>query len=416
MIEYNRFVLPNGLRVIHHQDPDSTVVVLNTLFNVGARDEESSRTGFAHLFEHLMFGGSKNVSSYDKSVERAGGSNNAFTNNEYTNYYITVPAENVETAFWLESDRMFLLDINDKSLEVQRGVVIEEFKQRCFSAPFGLLWHHVRSLVYKQSPYRWPTIGEDISHIENATLEDVAAFYQKHYHPANAILCVAGQITLEETKALCEKWYANIPSAGAVNLNQYNPEPEQEERRFLSETDLSPNPAVFLVWRGPAFSNPDSAALELFADLLGGSEISPLYVRLVKETALFNDAACFYMRGVGEGLFMLYGILNDGKTQEEGEAALLEVFQEALSGKLFTERDMERVKNKATTALLFEKASLINRAQKLCYFENLGHLEAVEEENNQYREVSLHHMLNTATATFKQDKVSVLYYSPNQSA
>ena len=188
MISYNRFVLPNGLRVIHHHDPDSTVVILNTLFNVGARDEQPDRTGFAHLFEHLMFGGSINISEYDKAVERAGGSNNAFTNNEYTNYYITVPAENAETAFWLESDRMLQLDFSERSLEVQRGVVIEEFKQRCFNAPFGQLWHHLRSLLYKNSSYRWPTIGLEISHIETATLADVESFYYKHYHPANAVM------------------------------------------------------------------------------------------------------------------------------------------------------------------------------------------------------------------------------------
>lgn len=416
MISYNRFVLPNGLRVIHHHDPDSTVVVLNTLFNVGARDESPEKTGFAHLFEHLMFGGSINIASYDKAVEHAGGSNNAFTNNEYTNYYITVPAENVETAFWLESDRMLQLDFSPKSLEVQRGVVIEEFKQRCFNAPFGQLWHHVRGLLYRESPYRWPTIGLEISHIEDATLADVEDFYNTHYHPSNAILCVAGQISLEETQRLCEKWYGDISRKGIVNQNSYTEEPAQTERRFLHTYDLSPNPAVFITWRGPVFSDPESSGLELFADLLGGSEISPLYVELVKNKQKFNVAECFYMRGIGEGLFVLYGILNEGVSHEEGEQELLDVLNRGINGGLFTERSMEMVKNKATTSLLFEKSTLINRAQKLCFFENIGNLKGIDAENDQYRQWSLKDMLNKAAATFKPEQASVLYYSHKSQA
>jgi zinc protease len=397
-------VLPNGLRVIHHFDPDSTVVILNTLFNVGARDESPDKTGFAHLFEHLMFGGSKNVVSYDKAVEHAGGSNNAFTNNEYTNYYITVPSENAETAFWLESDRMFQLNINAKTLEVQRGVVVEEFKQRCHNAPFGMLWHHLRGLLYQNSPYRWPTIGEDISHIENATLKDVEAFYKKHYHPANAVLCVAGQISLEETRVLCEKWYADIEPTGSVNSNVYEQDPANTGRRFMETEDLSPE-----------FNNPDSAALELFADLLGGSEISPIYTRWVKENPVFNDAACFYVRGIGEGMFVLYGVLNDGQNHLHGEACLLQTMKDAMDGKFFTERHMARVKNKATSSLLFEKSSLINRAQKLCFFENTGNLDAIVTEDSTYRNTNLHSMLKAAVSTIQPDNAAVLYYHPKTS-
>jgi zinc protease len=416
VISFSRFVLPNGLRVIHHYDPDSSVVVLNTLFNVGARDESPDKTGFAHLFEHLMFGGSKNVVSYDKAVENAGGSNNAFTNNEYTNYYITVPAENAETAFWLESDRMFQLNINPQTLEVQRGVVVEEFKQRCHNAPFGMLWHHLRSLLYQKSPYRWPTIGEDIAHIENAVLDDVSAFYKKHYHPANAILCVAGQISEEETRILCEKWYADIAPTGVVNSNLYELDPLPDTRNFMETEDLSPNPAVFMVWRGPAFQNPESAALELFADLLGGSEISPVYTQWVKDNPVFNDAAAFYIRSNGEGLFVLYGVLNEGENLAKGENHLLQTLNDAIAGKHFTERHMERVKNKATSALLFEKASLINRAQKLCFFENLGDINTVQDEDSVYRNISLHEMLKTAAKNIKPGAAAVLYYHPKKTS
>lgn len=412
MISYNRFVLPNGLRVIHHYDPDSTVVILNTLFNVGARDEQPDRTGFAHLFEHLMFGGSINIPEYDKEVERAGGSNNAFTNNEYTNYYITVPAENAETAFWLESDRMLQLDFSERSLEVQRGVVVEEFKQRCFNAPFGQLWHHLRALLYENSPYRWPTIGLEISHIETATLADVEAFYYKHYHPANAILCVAGQITEEETRRLCDKWYGSIERKGTINLNEYVADAAQNARRFMQTTDLSPNNAVFMAWKSPVFNEKESAGLELFADLLGGSELSPLYAELVKEKQLFNTAESFNMRGIGEGMFVVYGILNDGISHEEGEAALADVLHRCLRGKLLEKAQLEMVKNKATTALLFEKSSLINKAQKLCFFENIGRLEEVNLENDQYRNIGFDEMISWAAATMLPEKASVIYYSP----
>lgn len=232
MYSYNQFVLNNGLRVIHLEDKTRTTIVLNTLYNVGARDESSDRTGFAHLFEHLMFSGSENVTVFDKEVEEAAGQNNAFTNNEITNYYLVMPNENVETAFWLESDRMLALNINEKSLSVQQGVVVEEFKQRCFNAPFGLLWHHIRSIVYKNSPYRWPTIGLNFHHVEEAKIEDVRSFYDLFYCPQNALISVVGNITLEETKSLADKWFGGIVKTALPNKNNYIEEPDQTERRF----------------------------------------------------------------------------------------------------------------------------------------------------------------------------------------
>jgi zinc protease len=411
VISYSTFTLNNGLRIIHHFDPDSSVVILNTLYNVGARDEDSDKTGFAHLFEHLMFGGSINIQEYDKVVEKAGGSNNAYTTNELTNYYITVPYENAESAFWLESDRMLSLGFSQKSLDVQKGVVCEEFKQRCFNAPFGLLWHHIRALLYNNSPYRWPTIGLKLEHIEDASLDDVKSFFYKFYHPQNAILCVAGQISLEETQVLCDKWYGDISATGNLNPNVYKQDPLQTGRRFFETTDLCPNTAVFLIWRGPVFADRNSVVLELFAELLGGSENSPLYQELVKKSGAFNTAECFYTRGNGEGLFVLYGILNDGVSASEGEEQLFDVFTKAQKGALFHEKNLETAKNKATSALLFEKTSLINKAQKLCFFENLGLLHTVNEENEQYQNVQMDE-LSAAVATFTNENVSVIYYHP----
>ena len=414
MYSYNQFVLNNGLRVIHLEDKTRTTIVLNTLYNVGARDENDGRTGFAHLFEHLMFSGSKNVEVFDKEVEEAGGQNNAFTNNEITNYYLVMPKENVETAFWLESDRMLELNINEKSLSVQQGVVVEEFKQRCFNAPFGLLWHHIRSLVYKESPYRWPTIGLNFHHVEDAKIEDVRAFYDMYYCPQNAIISVVGDITLEETRNLSEKWFGGINKLATPNLNSYKKEPEQQERRFLEAEDLSPNPAVFLIWRGPFFNDTKSLHLEVFSEVLGGSDVSPLQMELVKNKKLFNSSECFYLRGLGEGLFVLYGILNPGVSHVEGESALFDITSSLSAKNKDVVFSFDGVKNRHVTNLLFEATQPMQLAQKLCYYANSGDIEQINQEPNAVENLSLEDVLCTASATLKENNVSVIYYHPKK--
>lgn len=414
MYSYNQFILKNGLRVIHLEDKTRTTIVLNTLYNVGARDENQNRTGFAHLFEHLMFSGSKNVAIFDKEVEEAGGQNNAFTNNEITNYYLVMPNENAETAFWLESDRMLALNINEKSLSVQQGVVVEEFKQRCFNAPFGLLWHHVRSLVYKESPYRWPTIGLNFHHVEEAKIEDVQAFYDTYYCPQNAIVSVVGDISLDETKALSDKWFGGIVKDALPNTNQYIDEPVQTERRFLEAEDLSPNPAVFLIWRGPVFNDPKSLHLEMFSEVLGGSDVSPLQMELVKNKKLFNSSECFYLRGLGEGLFLLYGILNPNVSHAEGEQALLEIIQTVSIPTDDISFAFEGVKNRHVTNLLFEATQPMQLAQKLCYYANAGDIEQINKEPNTIEGLTLQEVMTTASATLKENTVSVIYYHPKK--
>jgi len=411
---YNQFFLNNGLRVIHLEDKTRTTIVLNTLYNVGARDESADRTGFAHLFEHLMFSGSENVPVFDKEVEEAAGQNNAFTNNEITNYYLVMPNENVETAFWLESDRMLALNINEKSLSVQQGVVVEEFKQRCFNAPFGLLWHHVRSLVYKTSPYQWPTIGLNFHHVEEAKIEDVRSFYDLFYCPQNAIISVVGDITLEETKSLADKWFGGIVKSALPNKNIYIQEPDQTERRFLETEDLSPNPAVFLVWRGPVFNDAKSLHLEMFSEVLGGSDVSPLQMELVKKQQLFNSSECFYLRGLGEGLFVLYGILNPDISHADGEKALYDIIQQVTDGGEDISSAYEGVKNRHVTNLLFEATQPMQLAQKLCYYANAGDIEQINHEPSIIEGLALADVMSTATATLKENKVSVIYYHPKK--
>ena len=414
MYSYNQFVLNNGLRVIHLEDKTRTTIVLNTLYNVGARDESADRTGFAHLFEHLMFSGSENVPVFDKEVEEAAGQNNAFTNNEITNYYLVMPNENVETAFWLESDRMLALNINEKSLSVQQGVVVEEFKQRCFNAPFGLLWHHVRSLVYKTSPYQWPTIGLNFHHVEEAKIEDVRSFYDLFYCPQNAIISVVGDITLEETKSLADKWFGGIVKSAPPNKNIYSQEPDQTERRFLETEDLSPNPAVFLVWRGPVFNDAKSLHLEMFSEVLGGSDVSPLQMELIKKQQLFNSSECFYLRGLGEGLFVLYGILNPDISHADGEKALYDIIQQVTDGGEDISSAYEGVKNRHVTNLLFEATQPMQLAQKLCYYANAGDIEQINHEPSIIEGLALADVMSTATATLKENNVSVIYYHPKK--
>lgn len=414
MYSYNQFVLNNGLRVIHLEDKTRTTIVLNTLYNVGARDESADRTGFAHLFEHLMFSGSENVPVFDKEVEEAAGQNNAFTNNEITNYYLVMPNENVETAFWLESDRMLALNINEKSLSVQQGVVVEEFKQRCFNAPFGLLWHHVRSLVYETSPYQWPTIGLNFHHVEEAKIEDVRSFYDLFYCPQNAIISVVGDITLEETKSLADKWFGGIVKSAPPNKNIYIQEPDQTERRFLETEDLSPNPAVFLVWRGPVFNDAKSLHLEMFSEVLGGSDVSPLQMELIKKQQLFNSSECFYLRGLGEGLFVLYGILNPDISHADGEKALYDIIQQVTDGGEDISSAYEGVKNRHVTNLLFEATQPMQLAQKLCYYANAGDIEQINHEPSIIEGLALADVMSTATATLKENNVSVIYYHPKK--
>lgn len=414
-MDYARFTLANGLRVIHHPVPESNTVTLNILYNVGARDEAQERTGFAHLFEHLMFGGSVNIPDYDKVVEWAGGNNNAYTNNDFTNYYISVPLENAETAFWLESDRMLGLDFSEKSLNVQKGVVIEEFKQRCHNAPFGMLWHHLRALAYKVHPYRWPTIGLIPDHIEQASLDDVRAFYERYYHPNNAILCISGALSELETLELTEKWFGSIKRKAAPNPNLYPTEPEQKERRILQTTDLLPQNAVFMAFRTPGAQRQDWPFGSLYSELFGGTETSPLYLKLVKEKSIFTSAESFYMKGLSEGLFVVYGILSDSVKHETAEQAIRDLLDEYMMN-AFGDEHLKRVKNQAITRLLFDQTNHMNRVQKLCYYENLGLLNSdMLDEANMLNAVNNMDLKNWASEHLNKAQANVVYYRPQVS-
>lgn len=378
MISYNTHHLKNGLTLLHHQDINTNLCVTNILYNVGARDEDPEQTGFAHLFEHLMFGGSVNIPSFDTPLQKASGENNAFTSNDITNYYITLPCENIETALWLESDRMLRLDFSEKSLAVQKGVVIEEFKQRYLNQPYGDAWLKLRPMSYDKHPYRWATIGKEISHIENAKLEDVVAFFEKFYNPSNAVICLAGNISFESAKELTEKWFSDIP-AGPINQNQYQKEPNKLTRRESIVTADVPQNAIYMAFNIVNRRHPSYFAFDLLSDILSGSDSSIFMLKLVKEKSLFTHVHAYITGDIDEGLFVVEGKLTHGTSFEAAEQGVMDIINEIAKNGLL-EMELEKVKNKAITSNLFGKTSVLNKAMGLCYAHRLGDANLINTE------------------------------------
>ena len=408
MVHFERFSLPNGLRVIVHQDTSTPMAVVNVMYDVGARDENPSQTGFAHLFEHLMFGGSINIPEYDEPLQMAGGENNAYTTNDLTNYYIQLPAENIETAFWLESDRMLSLAFGEKSLDVQRKVVCEEFKEHYLNKPYGDVWQKMRELAYEVHPYRWMTIGKELSHIENATLQDVKDFFFKHYRPANAILSVAGNVTTEQVKTLAEKWFGPIES-GEKYVRQLPEEPEQKTPKKLEVYAEVPLDALYKCWH--IYSRLDSRyyIADLITEVLGGGGSSRLYQALVKEKQLFSNIECHHFGSVEKGLLAIEGKLVKGVKMEEAEAAI-SVELEKIKEEKISEAELEKVKNKSESIIAFEDMSVMNRANSLAFYELLGDADLMNTELDRYRQVTAEDIRQEAAAIFKDTNSSTLWY------
>lgn len=412
MIQFERFLLPNGLRVIVHQDTSTPMAVLNVLYDVGARDEDPERTGFAHLFEHLMFGGSINIPVYDGPLQVAGGENNAYTTNDLTNYYIQLPAENLETAFWLESDRMLSLAFGDKSLEVQRKVVCEEFKEHYLNKPYGDVWHKMRELTYKVHPYRWMTIGKELSHIENARLEDVKNFFFKHYRPVNAILVVAGNVTVEKVRTLAEKWFGDIPS-GEKYIRNLPQEPPQTEARNLELKADVPLDALYKCWHIYPRLDKKYYIADLITEVLGGGGSSRLFQALVKEKKLFSGIDCYHSGSQDAGTLVIEGKLVKGVKMEEAEKAVEEEL-EKMRSRLVSGNELQKVKNKVESMIAFEDMSLMNRAASLAYYELLGDAAMMNTELEKYNTVSAEDIRNESRKIFRPENSNTLhYYSKN---
>ncbi|WP_336517208.1 pitrilysin family protein [Pollutibacter soli] len=408
MIKYDRFQLSNGLRVLVHHDENTPMVVVDVMYDVGARDENPGKTGFAHLFEHLMFGGSVHIPEYDEPLQRAGGENNAYTTNDLTNYYCSLPADNIETAFWLESDRMLSLAFSKKSLDVQRKVVVEEFREHYINKPYGDVWHQLRALAYHVHPYRWMTIGKEVSHIEEATLEDVKGFFAKHYTPANAILVVAGNITTDKVKALAEKWFGNIP--GGVRYNRELPmEPEQTSARKKEIHADVPLDAFYKCWHMSGRLDKRYYMADLASDILGGSSSSRLYQRLVKEKKLFSQIGCHHFGSIDAGLMAIEGKLIKGVDMLAAEAAVEEELTQ-MKNELPSEKELQKVKNKTESMMAFEDMSLTNRANSLANYELLGDAGLMNSELGRYLEVTAGDIREECSRIFQESNSSTLYY------
>ena len=408
MIEINRKTLDNGLRIVHSEDKNTQMVALNVLYNVGARDEHPDHTGFAHLFEHLMFGGSVNIPDYDTHVQNAGGENNAWTNNDITNYYITLPRQNVETGFWLESDRMLSLDFNERSLEIQRHVVVEEFKQRNLNQPYGDVGHLVRSLVYKEHPYQWPTIGKEPAHIENATLDEVKDFFFRFYAPNNAILAVTGNISFEDTVALAEKWFGPIPRRD-VKPRNLPIEPQQTEERRLTVERNVPVDALHLVFHKCDRLHPDYYVFDMLSDLLSAGRSSRLIQHLVVERQVFGSVDAYISGSIDAGMFYVVGKLAPGISLEEAEAAVWQEL-EAMKTEDIAEEELEKVKNRYESEQIFSNINYLNVATNLAFFELIGRAEDINHEVEKYRAVTADRIKEVAKRTFVRENCSVLYY------
>lgn len=408
MIKFERFLLANGLRVIVHQDNSTPMAVLNVMYDVGARDEDPEKTGFAHLFEHLMFGGSINIPNYDGPLQVAGGENNAFTTNDLTNYYIQLPAENLETAFWLESDRMLSLAFGEKSLDVQRKVVCEEFKEHYLNKPYGDVWHKMRELAYKVHPYRWMTIGKELSHIENASLEDVKSFFFRHYRPANAILVVAGNVTTEKVKNLAEKWFSEIPS-GEKYERKILQEPKQNEIRKLEVKADVPLDAFYKCWHIYPRLDQRYYIADLITEILSGGGSSRLFQSLVKEKKLFSNIECYHSGNVDAGTLVIEGKLVKGIKMDEADNAVEDEI-EKMRLELVTVAELEKVKNKIESTLAFEDLSLMSRATNLAFYELLGDADMMNAELEKYSAVSAEDIRNESRIIFSPVNSNTLYY------
>jgi zinc protease len=408
MIHFEKFVLDNGLRVIVHEDKSTPMAVVDVMYDVGARDEDEGRTGFAHLFEHLMFGGSLHIESYDEPLQMAGGENNAYTTNDLTNYYCQLPAENIETAFWLESDRMCSLAFNENSLEVQRKVVSEEFKEQYINKPYGDVWHKLRELAYKVHPYKWMTIGQDLSHIENAKLQDVKDFFYKHYTPSNAILTVAGNVTVEQVKALAEKWFGDIP-AGKKYVRKIKQEPEQKEPRMMEVAESVPLNALYKCWHIGSRLDKRYYVDEVITEILGGGASSRLFQSLVKEQQLFSSIDCSHTGSIDPGLLCIDGKLVRGVTLEEAENAVIAEL-EKIKTELISEAELQKIKNKTESMLAFEDISLMNRANSLANYELLGDANLMNTELESYRAVTREDIREECRKVFVESNCSTLYY------
>jgi predicted Zn-dependent peptidase len=408
MIKYKEFFLDNGLHVLVHEDHSLPIAVLNILYGVGSRDESKDKTGFAHLFEHLMFGGSKNIHTFDESLENVGGENNAFTSPDITNYYISIPAVNIETAFWLESDRMLGLSFEEKVLDIQRKVVIEEYKQRYLNQPYGDIWLKLRPLAYQVHPYQWPTIGKDITHIEQASMHDVKSFFHKFYIPNNAKLVIAGDVDIKQIEHLAEKWFGSIPQ-GIHYERQLPVEPTQTQTRRLVVEANVPLDAIYMAFHMPGRLGKGYHTVDLMSDILGRGKTSRLYQKLIKEKNIFSSVNAYVTGSIDPGLLIISGKIKNRITLDDAEFEINNIIREILRNGV-TKNELQKVKNQAYTSLAFQDVEILNRAMNLAYFANLGNPDLYNEEIQKIESVNLDLLKSYNEKIFSESNRNILHY------
>ncbi|MCD4678775.1 MAG: insulinase family protein [Bacteroidales bacterium] len=408
MIEFDKLILDNGLKIIVHKDSSTPIIAMNILYNVGARDEDPEKTGFAHLFEHLMFGGSRNIPQYDIAINRAGGEYNAFTNNDITNYYLTLPQQSIETAFWLESDRMDDLAFSSDSLKTQRNVVVEEYKQSYLNQPYGNVWLLLRPLAYLVHPYQWPTIGKNISHIENAVMKDVKDFYRKYYCPDNAIMTIAGNIETSEVEKLARKWFEPIKKTKDYK-RELSKEPVQISHRKLEITSKVPFDAIYIVFHMCKRSDPEFQTVDLISDILSQGTSSRFYQQLIKENQLFSEINAYITGELDEGLFVISGKLMKGISMQDGESAIWQQL-ENLKNTLVDDKELQKVKNKIETLLAFSSMRALNNAMNLSFYELLGDASMLNLEVSRYLDITREDIREQSNKILNENNCSTLYY------
>jgi predicted Zn-dependent peptidase len=408
MLNFQKYTLSNGLRLIVNEDNSTPIAAVNILYCVGSRNENAERTGFAHLFEHLMFGGSANIPSFDEPLQMVGGENNAFTNNDITNYYLTLPTDNFETGLWLESDRMLALDFSDQSLQVQQNVVVEEYRQRYLNQPYGDIWLLLRPLAYKVHPYQWPTIGKSIDHIKNATLDDVKAFFYSHYAPNNAVMSISGGMSSEKVYQLVEKWFGDIPNRNLA-VSDLPVEPKQTEPRELYVKRKVPYPAIYKAYHIDGRNSREFLVSDMITDILSSGKSSRLYQKLIKEERMFSDINAYVTGDIDPGLLIVGGKLIDGVSLEKADKAIQNAISE-ISEKKVSEDELQKVKNRFEANLLMGQTNVLNKAMGLSYFEMLGDANLINKEQEKYNSITKEEIANTAASIFKQSNCSTLYY------
>lgn len=413
MIKINTHTLANGLQIVHNYDATTKMVALNILYDVGSRDEQIGKTGLAHYLEHLMFGGSANAPDFDTQLQRAGGENNAWTSSDYTNYYDIMPAHNIETAFWLESDRMQSLSLTAKSIETQRQVVIEEFKQRYLNTPYGDIWHIIKETAYQKHPYNWQVIGKSINDIENLTKEEISAFWHKYYTPSNAILSVSGNIEFEKVVSLSEKWFGTIPSGGKP-IRNIPTEPTQTAQRIVSVNRNVPQNMIVMTYHTTDRMHPDYYTTDLISDILSNGNSSRFYRNILMNSnrKIFTSIDASISGSIDAGLFIIQGKLHERVTFTQA----IESINNELT-KLITEPlptiEIEKWINKIESRELFTNLNYSEKASNIGYCQLLGNAQIINTQIAEYRKITERDIKKVAKEIFRPENCNIIQYGAN---